>query len=235
MMDGSGERPASGNGNGNGKFSVDVFWSMRSPFCYLALDRLIEIERNFHVTINIRPVWPIAVRTPAFFKSVNPKYRQYHTQDCNRMAEYLGIPFRRPPVPDPIIQDEQTYEIAKEQPYIRTLTLLCAAAQVRNAGLPFLDGVMRLLWDGSTDNWHEGSHLIDAMNDAGLNGHALMADIDADPARFEAVIAENEAAQEASDHWGVPLMTYNGETFFGQDRVDILLWRMLKDGLPERG
>ena len=215
-------------------FSVDVFWSMRSPFCYLALDRLIEIERSFNVTINIRPVWPIAVRKPDFFKTINPKYRRYHTADCNRMAEYLGIPFRRPPVPDPIIQDEVTLEVAAEQPHIRTLTLLAAAAQSRHAGLAFQDKVMRLLWDGSVDGWNEGSHLIDAMDAAGLNGHALMADIEADPKRFDAVIAENEKAQDASDHWGVPLMVYNGETFFGQDRVNILLWRMLKDGLEER-
>ncbi len=216
------------------KFNVDLFWSMRSPFCYLALDRLMEIERNFNVHINVRPVWPIAIRKPDFFKTVNPKYRRYHTADCTRIAEYLGIPFRRPPVPDPIIQDEVTLEVADEQPYIRTLTLLCAAAQVRGAGLAFLDRVSRLLWDGSTDNWHEGSHLIDAMNEAGLNGHALMADIEADPKRFEDVIAENEAAQDASDHWGVPLMVYNAETFYGQDRVHILLWRMMQDGLEER-
>ncbi len=29
-------------------------------------------------------------------------------------------------------------------------------------------------------------------------------------------------------------MVYNAETFFGQDRVDILLWRMMQDGLKER-
>lgn len=215
-------------------FAFDLFWSMRSPFCYLALDRIIEIENSFDVTCNIRPVYPIAVRSPDFFKNVNPKYRTYHTADCNRMAEYLGIPFRRPPLPDPIIQDDETYEIAQEQPYIRRLTLLCAHAQTQGRGLAFLDKVARLLWDGSTDNWHEGSHLIDAMNAAGLNGHAMDADIEADPDRFEAVVAENEKAQNAADHWGVPLMVYNGESFYGQDRVEVLLWRMLKDGLAER-
>jgi hypothetical protein len=30
------------------------------------------------------------------------------------------------------------------------------------------------------------------------------------------------------------LMTYNGETFYGQDRIELLLWRMMKDGLAER-
>jgi hypothetical protein len=30
------------------------------------------------------------------------------------------------------------------------------------------------------------------------------------------------------------MMTFRGETFFGQDRVEMLLWRMLKEGLAER-
>lgn len=215
-------------------FSVDLFWSFRSPYCYLALDRLIEIERTFQVFINVRPVYPLAVRKPDFFKTINKKYRRHHNIDSPRMAEYLGMPFRRP-VPDPIIQNMETNEVAVEQPHIRRITLLGAAAQTRNAGLPFIDKVARLLWDGSVDGWDQGTHMIDAINAAGLNGHALVADIEADPARFEAVIAENEAAHEASDHWGVPLMTFRGETFYGQDRVEVLLWRMMREGLAERG
>lgn len=215
------------------KFSIDLFWSFRSPFCYLALDRIIEIERNFDLTVNVRPVFPLAVRTPEFFKNINPKYRRYHLQDSARVADFHGIPYRRP-IPDPIVQDMETNAIASDQPYIRQLTLLGAAAQSRNAGLPFLDKVARLLWDGSVDGWDQGSHLIDAMNAAGLNGHALLADVEADPDRFGAIIEENQIAQEETDHWGVPLMTFRGETFFGQDRVEMLLWRMLNEGLTER-
>ncbi len=220
--------------NDDAKFSFDVFWSFRSPYCYLALDRIMEIERQFDVFVNVRPVYPLAVRTPEFFKNVNPKYRKYHLLDSARMAEFLGVPYRRP-VPDPIIQDMETNAIADEQPYIRQLTLLGAAAQIRDAGLPFLDKVARLLWDGSVDGWDQGDHLIQAINAAGLNGHALMADVDADPDRLEAVILENQAAQDASAHWGVPMMTFRGETFFGQDRVNVLLWRMMQQGLSERG
>lgn len=215
------------------KFSFDLFWSFRSPFCYLALDRILEIERSFDVTVNVRPVFPLAIRTPDFFKNVNPKYRRYHLKDSERVAEFHGIPYRRP-IPDPIIQDMETNAIATDQPYIRQLTLLGAAAQVQGAGLSFLDRVARLLWDGSVDGWDQGSHLIGAMDAAGLNGHALIADVNADPDRFEAVIEENQAAQEETDHWGVPLMAFRGETFFGQDRVEMLLWRMLNEGLAER-
>ena len=183
------------------KFSFDLFWSFRSPFCYLALDRIIEIKRNFDVTVNVRPVFPLAVRTPDFFKNVNPKYRRYHLQDSERVAEFHGIPYRRP-IPDPIVQDMETNAIASDQPYIRQLTLLGAAAQIRGEGLPFLDHVARLIWDGSVDGWDQGTHLIDAMNAAGLNGHALIADVNADPDRLEAVIEENQTAQEEADHWG---------------------------------
>ena len=93
----------------------------------------------------------------------------------------------------------------------------------------------RLLWDGSVDGWDEGNHLIEAMNAAGLNGHALVADVEADPDRLEAGILENQTAQDAAAHWGVPMMTFRDETFFGQDRINVLLWRMMQQGLPERG
>ena len=47
--------------------SFDLFWSMRSPYCYLALDRLIEMQQYYHVEINLHIVYPIAIRDPDFF------------------------------------------------------------------------------------------------------------------------------------------------------------------------
>jgi 2-hydroxychromene-2-carboxylate isomerase len=52
--------------------------------------------------------------------------------------------------------------------------------------------------------------------------------------RLDAAIRDNEAAQDASGHWGVPLMVFEGEPFFGQDRIDVLLWRMRQQGLRPR-
>jgi 2-hydroxychromene-2-carboxylate isomerase len=33
-------------------------------------------------------------------------------------------------------------------------------------------------------------------------------------------------ALTAAGHWGVPTMTYRGEVFFGQDRIDVLTWHI---------
>ncbi len=113
-------------------FQVDLFWSFRSPYSYLATPRLVEMQRDFDVEITVRPVYPIALRIPGFFKKVNP------------------------------------LEVA------------------------------------------------------------------ADPQGFDADIERNEAGQKAAGHWGVPLMVFRGEPFFGQDRIDVLLWRMQKAGLARR-
>ena len=35
-------------------------------------------------------------------------------------------------------------------------------------------------------------------------------------------------------HWGVPLMVYEDEPFFGQDRLDLLEWRLEQSGVKRR-
>lgn len=213
--------------------AFDVFWSMRSSYCYLSLDRIMDIRRRWNVDANLRIVYPIAVRNPAFFTSVSKHHRPYHTRDSQRVADFQGIPYRRP-VPDPILQNMETREFASEQPHIRRLTRLAASAQEQGKALEFQDQVMRLLWDGRTDNWNEGTHLADAITRAGLDADALMQAVDTAPEHFDALIEQNQDAQEGAGHSGVPLFTFNGEPFFGQDRIDMLVWRMKQNGLTPR-
>ena len=188
-------------------FSFDLFWSFRSPYCYLALDRILGLSRDHGVDVVVRPVYPMAVRQPDFFNKTNPLYRPYHTLDSHRVAESLGVPFRRP-LPDPIRMDMETSEIAPEQPYIHRLTRLGMAATMAGRGLEFLDHVSRILWDGTVDGWDEGTHLADAMARAGLDAGKLDAAVAAEPEKFDAAIEENQAAHAAAGHWGVPLMVF---------------------------
>ena len=41
-------------------------------------------------------------------------------------------------------------------------------------------------------------------------------------------------ALEAAGHWGVPTSVFAGEPFFGQDRLELLLWRLRQHGLRHR-
>lgn len=213
-------------------FDVDVFWSFRSPYSYLATSRLVALQRDFDVQVTVRPVYPIALRIPGFFKKVNPLWPPYLLRDCARIAEMNGLPFAWPS-PDPIVQDVATMEVASEQPYIHRLTRLGVVAQRRGRGLEFIHEVGKLTF-GGVKGWHEGDHLARATERAGLDLVDLDATIGTDSPDYDAEIEKNEAAQRSAGHWGVPLMTFRGEPFFGQDRIDVLLWRMQKAGLTRR-
>ena len=214
-------------------FSVDVFWSYRSPYCYLTLDRFVDWRRAFEVTINIRPVYPMAVRDPSFFANINRKYRPYHTNDYHRVGEMLGMPVRKP-VPDPIVMDNEKYEISDEQPHIARLTRTGVAAQKRGKCFEFTDAMMRTIWDGATDDWNTDAHYAAAIEKAGMNADEVMAEVAEQGEMLEAMIADNQKAFDAAVHWGVPCMVFDDETFYGQDRMDVLLWRMKQKGLKAR-
>ncbi len=213
--------------------SVDLFYSFRSPYSYLALPKTLKLVETYDLTVNLRPVYPLAVRVPGFFKKANPQFARYVVRDSTRVAEFEGIPFRFPR-PDPIVQDMTTLDVATEQPYIHRLTRLGAMAQLEGRSLVFTHALARVMWDGTVAGWNEGDHLARAAKAAGFDLAAMDAAIASDPDRYEQVIADNEKDHAASGHWGVPTFVFEGEPFFGQDRIDLLVWRMEKKGLAKR-
>ncbi len=213
--------------------SVDLFYSYRSPYSYLALPKTLQLVADYDLAVNLRPVYPLAVRQPGFFKKTNPEFARYVVLDAGRVAKHENVPFRFPR-PDPIVQDMTTLDVAVEQPYIHRLTRLGAAAQIEGKSLPFTYAIAKVMWDGSTKGWHEGDHLARAAAAAGFDLAAMDSAIAADPDRYEKIIAGNEQEHAKSGHWGVPTFVFENEPFFGQDRID-LLWRMeSRGGLTRR-
>lgn len=91
-----------------------------------------------------------------------------------------------------------------------------------------------LIWSGETDDWYEGDHLAQAVARAGGDLAEMDAVQQAEAERLDAAIKANEADQRLGGQYGVPLMVYDGEPFFGQDRYDQLLWRMQQKGMAAR-
>jgi 2-hydroxychromene-2-carboxylate isomerase len=213
--------------------AIDLFWSFRSPYSYLATPRLVQMQREYDLTINVRPVYPLAVRSGEFFGQVNPMWIPYLMRDTYRISQMLGLPYRWPR-PDPVVTDPNTRAATPNQPYIHRLTRLgCAAAETAH-GLDFLNEVSRVIWSGEIEGWHEGDHLAQAAKRAELDLAELDAKITADPDKYEAIIQANQKAHAEAGHWGVPTMAFQGEPFFGQDRLDVLLWRLKQNGLEPR-
>jgi 2-hydroxychromene-2-carboxylate isomerase len=217
--------------------TFDFFCSFRSPYSYLAIDRVFDIYQRHDVAIDVRLVYPFAVLDPQRFdKAALPRdkvWLDYLTIDTPRVAEFLGIPFHWPR-PDPIVQDLDDGASAEDRPQVWSITRLGQAAVEAGRGLAFIDQVARIIWDGTVDGWDRDGHLAGATARAGLDLSRLEAAVAAETERIDAAILDNDTALEAAGHWGRPTMVFDGEPFFGQDRIEVLLWRMRQKGLTAR-
>ena len=214
---------------------IDVYWSFRSPWSYLATRRLRDWQEQYQLQVNFRVVYPIAIRTPEFFQQVQPQWFSYFQTDVYRVAEFLELPFVWLN-PDPVIQltnAEGQRQTGTEQPYIHRLSRLGVLAEEMGQGIEFADEVSSLIW-GGTEHWDQGDHLAEATTSAGLDLVEMDRRVVDDAERLESVIQSNQLDHERAGHWGVPTCVYKDEPFFGQDRLDVLLWRLKKEGLQTR-
>lgn len=208
---------------------IDVYWSFRSPYSYLATPDLMKLANDYDVKVNLRVVLPVALRTKkTLFDASNRKPIVYIIKDSMRRAEFLGMPMSFPPKPDPVTQDLETFQVAEDQPLIMRLVKLGVEAQRRGKGVAFAKEVSHLIY-GGTENWDKGDHLSDAAHAAGLD-LASMDEAIKDGDHLEE-IERNHASLDEAGHWGVPTMVVRGEPFFGQDRIDTLRWRLDQFGL----
>jgi 2-hydroxychromene-2-carboxylate isomerase len=216
----------------------DLYWSMRSPYSYLVLNRILALNEHYNVKMTFMPTLPIAVKAGGF--PGVPWYRwNYDMVDQHRVAKRLGIPFRRPR-PEVVIQDTwPPYEFSlniptgeANQPYVYLITRCAAAAKMQDKGGAFLDHVSHMMWDGTVDDWPE--HLAEYMTRAGMDGEAVLADVKANPKKYDDVLDDVNKAKSKTGSGGVPEMVFRGEPFFGQDMFDSFFWRLVENRLTRK-
>ena len=210
---------------------VDVFWSFRSPYSYLVTNDLLKLREDYEVQVRLRPVLPIALRAKSMIFDASDKKRpRYIVMDARRRAEFLGLAFVWPK-PDPVIQDRETFSVPEEQPLIWWLTGLGVIAESLGKGIDFAHAAAAVIWCGIPD-WDKSDHLAQAAKNIGLS----LTDMETamHEADVRASVADNHQALEQAGHWGVPTMVFQGEPFFGQDRIETLRWRLDGEGLARK-
>lgn len=213
---------------------IDIYWSPRSPYSYLATPRLRRLQESHAVRCRVRPVYPHAVRNPELSRSRGELWLSYFKRDIVRTAEFLGMPIAWPR-PDPVDIDPETGEPRPDQPRLKRLAHLICAADERGRGIEFIDALTKRLWSPGTADWWADDTLASSAGSAGLDIEELDAEISADPEKFERVVEGNQRRELEAGHWGAPVMVFRGEPFFGQDRIDQLVWRLDAAGLRREG
>jgi 2-hydroxychromene-2-carboxylate isomerase len=225
---------------------VDVLWSMRSPYSYLVLQRLVWLNSNYNVDVNIRPVMPVAVRSTKGGKGkagglfgITYKVPDMFW-DTVRQGQFLGVPFKYP-APDVIWQNlypphEEGYQFVhppEKQPYIHWLTRLASYAAQREKSLEYVNQVSYLIWSGEVEHWP--AYVKERFNRIeGLDYDQAIEYIIKNVEEVDSCWLENADFMAQTGHGGVPLMVFQGEPFFGGDRFDPFLFRLRQSGLTRR-
>ncbi|MCJ7872755.1 DsbA family protein [Phaeobacter sp. J2-8] len=201
---------------------LQFYVTVRSPYSYLALDRVVALAEKHQLELVLKPVYPLAIRLPAFFDAGHPALLTYLRRDAERVAQMQGILFSWP-MPDPIVQDLATSEIATEQPHIRRLSRLLVAACDMGQGVQAYRAMSRLLFRERGD-WSAAGALEDAMRRAGCDWAHLCTHIKENPETCDRILSANSADLDQAGHWGTPSLVFGDQLFFGQDRIEMCDW-----------
>lgn len=192
---------------------VEVFLSYRSPYSYLAGPRAFALAERFEIDLRYRGVRPMVTRGVPL---PNAK-RLYILMDAKREADRLGMPFGN--IFDPL--GEGALRCLNIGEYANTLGL---------AGAFFIRAT-RAIWAEGQDV-RKDAVLAALCKESGLSWDVCRKAID-DPAITDQ-IEKNIAHLRELGQWGVPTFAFEGEVFWGQDRIVDLESALKKAGLREK-
>ena len=186
---------------------LELFFSYRSPYSYLAINRIAAIADAFGVELVLRSVLPMVMRGMQV-----PRAKMiYIVLDASREARRLGIPFGKAadPVGDGIKRCMAVYRYAVSE----------------RKGLDFVVNATRAIW----------SKGIDVASDDGMRKVTAKTGLFW-PEVVEAMqnenwadeVHDNRASMMASGSWGVPSVRIGDWISWGQDR-DWLVARHLEE------
>jgi 2-hydroxychromene-2-carboxylate isomerase len=193
--------------------SIDYYDSMSSPWTYLGHLRFMDLCRRFGLTINHKPmdllkVWSVSGGLPLRERA---KQRQtYRHQELRRWREFLDIPCNVEPAFHPVADRRACY--------------LAIAAMRQGLDWSRLSyALLRAVWVEER-NIADHETLAGIATENGMDGKALLA-----ATEDEAVKAEYQANTDeamAIGVFGAPAYVFEGELFWGQDRLQMLEWRL---------
>ena len=186
---------------------LEIYYSFRSPYAYLALSRTYEIADAFGLKLEVKPVLPMVMRG----LSVPKAKLLYIVKDANREAERLEVPFGK--VADSVGDGAErciaAFYYAKSEGRERDYLLAAGQAIFAEAIDVATDEGMEIVADRSGLFWPD---LKEALKKE----------------EWRAWAKENRDALTEAGLWGVPSFLIGDVVIWGQDR-DWLLARKIED------
>jgi 2-hydroxychromene-2-carboxylate isomerase len=188
---------------------LEVFFSIRSPYSYLGLERAVTLAQAWNIPLRLRPVLPMLMRG----QSVPDTKKWYIFQDTKREALKLGIPYGF--IADPLGPGvercyalfEYARSLGREVDYMRTYARAVNAEGIRSE----TDEGLKIIIERAGLNWQ--------------NAKALLAD-----QSWREWAEDNRKAMYDCGLWGVPSFRYAPVSCWGQDRLWVIEDEIKKSG-----
>jgi len=186
---------------------IDYYYSVLSPFTYLAGDRLEQVAAKHGATIAYKPVNVRKLFSEMGGTAPGDRHisrQEYRLQDLKHLQKASGLPINLHPAHWPTDQKPAS-------------ALIVAAAKVGQDAGALSQAVLRAVWAEEKDISDEDT-LVEIAQSVGIDLEAVKPHLAEGAAAFDTMTAE---AKEAGA-FGSPFYIVDGERFFGQDRLDHL-------------
>lgn len=193
------------------------FFAPHSPWTYLGHERFVALAAQHGVQIEVRPfdlgkVFGVSGGLPLAKRA--PQRQAYRLTELARWSEFLQVPLNVQPKFFPV-----SPELAAK---LIVATRLALGVEV---SLTLSHAIMRGLW-AEDKNIGDEETLVQIANNCGLDGRMLFKS--AETASVQAEYDRNTDDATAASVFGSPWYILDGESFWGQDRLDFLARAMAK-------
>jgi 2-hydroxychromene-2-carboxylate isomerase len=192
---------------------IDYYDSMSSPWTYLGHMRLLDLADRFGLTVRHKPmdllkVWSVSGGLP--LKQRAPQRQAYRHLELRRWREFLGLPCNVEPAHHPVADRRACY--------------LVIAAHLQGLDWRALaHALLRAVWVQDRDIADHPT-LEAIANECGMDGKALLATTEREDVKSQYAANTEEAIRIGV--FGAPTYVFDGELFWGQDRLQMLEWRL---------
>ena len=194
---------------------LPCYYSLSSPWAYLAGPKLQDIVRRHHVELELRPydfqaVVPVTGGVPL---RTRPEPRiTYHTEELDRWRNYLGMPL--------VLKPKHYPWVVTDPDWNKRAGWMVIAAQERGLDAFRLShALLRALWAEERDTADAEVRRRIAEENY-MDGAALVAAEHS--AEVQSIYQRYTDEAIADGVFGAPTFVLNGQRFWGQDRLDFL-------------
>jgi 2-hydroxychromene-2-carboxylate isomerase len=200
---------------------IDYYFSVQSPWAYIGHQSFRDVVAAYDLKVNHKPVVLVDLFSETGGLPLlkrHPVRQRYRMVELQRWRDKRGLQFKLEPA---------------NWPFNARLAdgVVVAAIEAGHDPDPFLRRAFPAVWENEL-NLGDAATLVRLADDSGLPGKALVERSKSDD--IGKIYEQNRQDALTADVFGSPAYVLDGEVFWGQDRIELLVDALKSGRAPYR-